>query len=94
LDGTWRAYGVDANSDGRADVYDPVDAIWGAANYLCANGAGNADTVRGAIWAYNHADWYVDEVLHIAATYAAESETLDAHVLPLDLSVSSNILAT
>ncbi len=58
---TWRAYGVDANRDGRKDPYNPVDAIFAAARYLAA--AGYADDVRGAIFAYNHADWYVDSVL-------------------------------
>jgi len=68
LAGTWAAYGVDGNHDGTADVYDPVDSIWGAANYLCANGAGTGDE-RNALWNYNHADWYVDQVLQIAAGY-------------------------
>ena len=36
---TWKAYGVDANNDGRKDPYNPVDAICGAANYLEASGA-------------------------------------------------------
>ncbi len=36
---TWRAYGVDANSDGRRDPYNPVDAICAAARYLRASGA-------------------------------------------------------
>jgi len=58
---TWRTYGVDANKDGRKDPYNPVDAIFAAARYLHA--AGYADDVRGAIFAYNHADWYVDSVL-------------------------------
>ncbi|HEU4658794.1 MAG TPA: lytic murein transglycosylase [Capillimicrobium sp.] len=58
---TWRAYGVDANEDGRKDPYNPVDAIFAAARYLKA--AGYEDDVRGAIFAYNHADWYVDSVL-------------------------------
>ena len=58
---SWKAYGVDANKDGVKDPYNPVDAIFAAARYLKA--AGYADDVRGAIWAYNHADWYVDSVL-------------------------------
>ena len=58
---TWRAYGVDANGDGVQDPYNPVDAIFAAARYLRAAGA---DTdIRAAIWAYNHADWYVESVL-------------------------------
>jgi murein DD-endopeptidase MepM/ murein hydrolase activator NlpD len=58
---TWKQYGVDANHDGKKDPYNPVDAIFAAARYLKAAGA---DTdVRKAIFAYNHADWYVDSVL-------------------------------
>ena len=55
------AYGVDANGDGVKDPYNPVDAIFAAARYLRAAGA---DTdLRQAVFAYNHADWYVDSVL-------------------------------
>ncbi|MDX6732654.1 MAG: hypothetical protein QOC54_2602, partial [Baekduia sp.] len=58
---TWKQYGVDANHDGKKDPFNPVDAIFAAARYLKAAGA---DTdVRQAIFAYNHADWYVDSVL-------------------------------
>ena len=67
---TWAAYGVDGDHDGDTDVYDPIDAIWGAAKYLCANGAGEGRE-RDALWNYNHADWYVDQVLDIAAGYEA-----------------------
>ena len=65
---TWDAYGVDANNDGRKDPYNPVDAICAAANYLDASGA--RTDLPGAIFAYNHADWYVDEVLLYARQYA------------------------
>ena len=58
---SWEAYGVDANKDGRKDPYNPVDAIFAAARYLKA--ANYENDVRGAIFAYNHADWYVDSVL-------------------------------
>ena len=58
---TWRAYGVDGNRDGVKDPYNPVDAIFAAARYLRASG-GDSD-LRRAIFAYNHADWYVDSVL-------------------------------
>jgi hypothetical protein len=66
---TWDAYGVDANNDGRKDPYNPVDAICAAANYLEASGA--RDDLPGAIFAYNHADWYVDEVLLYARQYGS-----------------------
>ncbi len=71
LQPTWNVYGVDGDGDGDGDRYDPVDAIWGAANYLCASGAGEADQLRDAIFAYNHATWYVDKVLEQAAAYEA-----------------------
>jgi hypothetical protein len=58
---TWAMYGTDGNKDGRKDPYNPVDAIFAAARYLAA--ANYANDVRAAIWAYNHADWYVDSVL-------------------------------
>jgi membrane-bound lytic murein transglycosylase B len=66
---TWAAYGVDATGDGVRDVYNPADAVFGAANYLCATGAGRPAALRGALWAYNHADWYVDMVLELAGRY-------------------------
>lgn len=58
---TWKMYGVDANRDGKRDPYNPVDAIFAAARYLRAAGADK--DLRKAIFAYNHADWYVDSVL-------------------------------
>jgi hypothetical protein len=78
---TWEAYGVDGDDDGTTDVYDLVDAIWGAAAYLCANGAGDAERLPGAIWNYNHAEWYVEEVLAVAAGYEAVSTGADARTL-------------
>jgi len=64
---TWEAYGVDANGDGVKDPYNPVDAICAAANYLEASGG--TDDLYDAIFAYNHADWYVQEVLLYARAY-------------------------
>jgi hypothetical protein len=63
----WAAYGTDGNDDGRLDPYDPADAIPAAARYLRAAGA--PDDYRRAILAYNHAAWYVAEVLALAARY-------------------------
>ena len=64
---TWEAYGLDANGDGRKDPYNPVDAICAAAGYLKASGG--SDELYDAIFAYNHADWYVQEVLLYARAY-------------------------
>jgi len=64
---TWAGYGVDANGDGVKDPYDPEDAIFAAAGYLRASGA--PVDWYGAVFAYNHADWYVAEVLANAQCY-------------------------
>jgi murein DD-endopeptidase MepM/ murein hydrolase activator NlpD len=64
---SWEMYGLDANGDGRKDPYNPVDAICAAANYLKAAGA--EENLYDAIFAYNHADWYVQEVLLYARAY-------------------------
>jgi murein DD-endopeptidase MepM/ murein hydrolase activator NlpD len=61
LPSTWKEWGVDANGDGVADPYNPVDAIFTAARYLHAAGASN--NLSQAIYAYNHAGWYVQSVL-------------------------------
>jgi len=67
---TWAAYGVDGNGDGVKDVYNSADAVFGAANYLCANGAGEPARLRNAIWHYNHSEAYIDDVLARAARYS------------------------
>ncbi|HEU4598778.1 MAG TPA: lytic transglycosylase domain-containing protein, partial [Solirubrobacterales bacterium] len=67
---TWATYGVDANGDGVKDPNNPEDAIFAAAGYLKA--AGMPQDTYGAIFAYNHADWYVEEVLANAGCYAGE----------------------
>jgi hypothetical protein len=58
---TWKRWGVDATGDGVADPYNPVDAIFSAARYLHAAGA--SSNLARAIFAYNHANWYVQSVL-------------------------------
>ena len=50
------------------DIYDPVDAVYAAARMLCANGAKGGADLNAAIFAFNHATWYVNEVLHLAAS--------------------------
>lgn len=70
MPGTWRGYGLDATGNGVADIMDPVDAVHSAAHYLCANGGGRPESLRNALWHYNHAEWYVNLVLEHAARYA------------------------
>jgi hypothetical protein len=64
---TWESYGLDGDGDGHASPYAPADAIPAAARYLRDHGA-PAD-YRAALFAYNHADWYVADVLAKADVY-------------------------
>lgn len=70
LASTWAEYGVTADGNGHPDRWNPADAIYSAANYLRASGA--PGDYRAAIYAYNHAWWYVEEVRSWAARYAGE----------------------
>jgi membrane-bound lytic murein transglycosylase B len=65
---TFARYATDGDGDGKADIMDPADAIFTAARYLCANSAGlGGQHLHDALWHYNHAEWYVDLVLSLAA---------------------------
>src|SRR5438445_1163650 len=64
---TWLRWGVDADGNGVADPWNAADAVFAAARYLAASG-GQADIAR-AVFSYNHADWYVHEVLDLAQVY-------------------------
>ncbi len=72
LASTWAKYGVDADGKGPPDRWDPADAIYGMANYLRASGA--PQNYRKAIYAYNHAWWYVNEVEHWASLYRGPAQ--------------------
>lgn len=61
LPSSWLQYGVDANGDGYEDPYNPADAIFAAARYLAA--AGGRESIRAAIYSYNHSQAYVDSVM-------------------------------
>ncbi|MFD8494864.1 NlpC/P60 family protein [Amycolatopsis sp. NPDC059657] len=50
--------------------YNPHDAIYAAAFYLCDSGARDGRDLHAAIFAYNHAEWYVQQVLAQAKKYS------------------------
>ena len=78
---TWLRWGMDGDGDGMADPWNPVDAVHAAARYLAA-ADGRTDISR-AIFAYNHAQWYVDDVLQLAAMFGGDTASADA-VFSLD----------
>ena len=49
--------------------YDLTDAVFAAARLLCANGAAGGADLPGALFAYNHSETYVEDVLALAASY-------------------------
>jgi hypothetical protein len=79
LPATWASYG-----DG-GDPYDYHDALPAMARYLCANG-GPRD-LRRALFVYNHADWYVNRVLALAARYGSSAPGVP-HVQVVQLAAS------
>jgi hypothetical protein len=72
LPSTWTMWGIDGFGDtGTPNIMNPYDAVPSAADYLCAEGAAKGgQSLYKAIFSYNHADWYVNEVLAIAHEYA------------------------
>jgi transglycosylase-like protein with SLT domain len=90
---TWKAWAMDADGDGRASPYNSVDAIFSTARYLRANGAPH--NYRHAIYAYNHATWYVNLVLRTSrqfgkvTTASAKARPLSTQNLPRDQTVDA-----
>lgn len=71
---TWKIWGMTAFGEtGAPNIMDPFDAVPSAARMLCASGAASGGSgLRSAIFSYNHATWYVDEVLTLASEYGKE----------------------
>ena len=68
---TWAMWGITGfGPPGSPDIMNPLDAVPSAARLLCAAGGGSSATLASAIFAYNHATWYVNEVLALASEYA------------------------
>jgi hypothetical protein len=74
LPSTWARWGIAGfGRAGPPDIMNPYDAVPSAARLLCADGAASGGhSLYTAIFDYNHADWYVREVLGLAARYAAD----------------------
>jgi hypothetical protein len=74
LPSTWAQWGITGfGGTGKPNIMDPFDAVPSAARMLCASGAAaGGQSLYNAIFAYNHAGWYVNEVLTLAGEYARE----------------------
>ena len=80
--------GVATDADGKkyVSVYDPADAIAGAAKYLLEHGV--LDNVQQAIFAYNHLQSYVESVLYYAGQYAGGKFAVASAQMPSGSSAS------
>jgi peptidoglycan DL-endopeptidase CwlO len=76
--------GVATDEDGGLDasVYDPADAIAGAAKYLVE--AGVQTDPAAAIFAYNHLQSYVQSVLYWAGLYAGGNYSVVSAQFPTE----------
>jgi murein DD-endopeptidase MepM/ murein hydrolase activator NlpD len=83
LPSTWLRWGVDADGDGAANPWNAADAIYSAARYLAAAG-GETDIERG-LFAYNHADWYVEDVLELANVYGEGGIVVPSEVVTVQI---------
>ena len=74
LPATWAEWGITAfGQPGPPDIMNPLDAVPSATRMLCADGAAaDGAALSAAIFDYNHATWYVTEVLDLASEYAQE----------------------
>ncbi|MDI6604096.1 MAG: transglycosylase SLT domain-containing protein [Thermoanaerobacteraceae bacterium] len=82
---TFDKFKVDAKGNGVVSPFDPNDAIYSAANYLNYNyqrhlsqGLSSTNALRAAVYDYNHAWWYVDQVMSIADTYSKKYNTVQS----------------
>lgn len=82
-------FGIDANNDGKADPWNPADSIASAAYYLASHGFEN--NKEKAIWAYNHAEWYIDSVIKLAESFKFQK---DISKTELNINKSSGIDVT
>ena len=73
LPSTWAAWGIDAfGQTGPPNVLNPYDAVRRRRGCCARTAPQPAASLYHAIFDYNHADWYVREVLALAAEYAAD----------------------
>jgi membrane-bound lytic murein transglycosylase B len=73
-------YGFDGNGDGFVSLYNEVDALWSAANYLGSYGYREHLPLaerRAILWRYNKSDAYIDTILGVARGINADLESSD-----------------
>ncbi|WP_243657712.1 C40 family peptidase [Parafrankia sp. BMG5.11] len=72
-------------------LYNAQDAVYAAAFYLCDNHV--AADLTGALWAYNHSDAYVAQVVTQATEYSSTGGGFGADTSPSDAGYAAVIYA-
>lgn len=73
------AYAQDGDGDGKKDITNKADSVHTTAYRLSIEGARkDAAGVRAALFSYNRAQWYINDVLSYARDYAQGKVTVTA----------------
>ena len=83
---TWASYAADGNNDDITDPQNIFDATKAAAHYLCTAGGPDLSGLaaqRRAVFAYNHLDSYVADVLAFATAYQHSQPETVVHLVPI-----------
>lgn len=78
LPANWDRYGVDGNGDGQADPHNVYDSVASTAVELCQSAQGervdfdDREDLKNALYRYNPAWWYVEDVLAEVDRYDAQ----------------------
>ena len=83
---TWASYATDGNNDDVTNPQNIFDATKAAAHYLCNAGGPDLSGLaaqRRAVFAYNHLDSYVADVLAFAAAYQHSQPERVVHLVPI-----------
>jgi Transglycosylase SLT domain len=83
---TWASYAADGNSDDITNPQNIFDATKAAAHYLCKAGGSDLSGLvaqRRAVFAYNHLDSYVADVLAFATAYQHGEPEKVVHLVPI-----------
>ncbi|KJE19308.1 hypothetical protein FF36_06418 [Frankia torreyi] len=72
-------------------LYNPSDAVYAAAAYLCDNHV--ATDLTGALWHYNHSDAYIAQVVTQATQYSETTPSSSVACPTLQSAVQSVLMA-
>lgn len=85
----YNGFGQDCDGDLKANPFSVADATCATAHYLAENGGKKGDW-KGALYAYNHAGWYVTRVFKYYNSYTSNVKTVSVGTSSAVVSGSSS----